>query len=98
MQIWRAKDNYDLVLGKEMSSDKYFIDKTRLHKYRIGDIHLRKGKAYAVYDYDPFSGGYYEVSVPAGEYRLVYVVMDVTELYKYFTIDLEATMLISTTK
>lgn len=97
MQIYRARENVTISYKYASHNDKCYVDLAKKAVYKIGDFQLEKGKAYAVYDSDPYSGGYFEVAIVA-DWRPIYVKMNDAELHKYFTIDLALSAQVNTRK
>ena len=100
MQIWRAR-NDELIVVKKMSfSDEWMIlqnPPTVIQGSDFRVIHLEKGKAYAVFDVDSYSGGEFKVNI---YYRGRACRLDVDgyEMHVYFVIDKELTEAVNTIK
>ncbi len=95
MQIWRAKSDQELFLYKGYFTGKYML--ATAHKAeRIARIF--KGKAYAVYDCDPYSGGYFEVILFKDSGGTLPIMIDSLDIHKLFKIDLIATEMVNTKK
>ena len=100
MQIWRARNDEMIVIKKMSFSDEWMILRvppTVVHGSDLRIINLDKGKAYSVFDTDPFSGGDFKVNV---YYRGRACRLDVDgyEMHRYFVIDKELTEAVNTIK
>ncbi len=100
MQIWRARNVESIVVKKMSFSDEWMVLRNPPTVIRGSDlriINLDKGKAYSVFDADPYSGGDFKVNIYYRG-RACHLDVDGYDMHAYFVIDKELTEAVNTIK